>query len=129
MTTRTLTIAALLGGLLVTPAVSAAPFVLINQDTPDNQVGSLSRPASAGKIEFETADDFTTAAPLTAVTGATFTGLITGAVSIPSSISQVAVEIYRIFPKDSTNPPSGNVPSRVNSPSDVEFGSSRTSVP
>jgi hypothetical protein len=38
-----------------------------------------------------------------------------------SDISQVTVEIYREFPKDSTNPPSGNVPTRANSPSDVEF--------
>lgn len=33
------------------------------------------------------------------------------------------IEIYRIFPKDSTNPPSGHVPTRANSPSDVAFDS------
>jgi hypothetical protein len=35
----------------------------------------------------------------------------------------VVVEIYRVFPNDSTNPPSTNVPTRVNSPSDVAFDS------
>jgi hypothetical protein len=39
----------------------------------------------------------------------------------------VVVEIYRVFPKDSTNPPSGRVPSRTNSPSDVAFAD-RSSV-
>jgi hypothetical protein len=38
-----------------------------------------------------------------------------------ADVSQVRVEIYRVFPKDSTSPPSGLVPTRVNSPSDVEF--------
>jgi len=33
----------------------------------------------------------------------------------------VDVEIYRVFPKDSTIPPSNNVPTRVNSPSDNAF--------
>jgi hypothetical protein len=40
----------------------------------------------------------------------------------------VTVEIYRVFPKDSQSPPSGNVPSRVNSPSDVAFGSRSSSA-
>ena len=38
-----------------------------------------------------------------------------------TDIGAVVVEIYRVFPKDSTFPPSGNVPTRVNSPSDVAF--------
>jgi hypothetical protein len=38
-----------------------------------------------------------------------------------SDVGEVRVEIYRVFPKDSTDPPSGNVLTRVNSPSDVEF--------
>ena len=33
------------------------------------------------------------------------------------------VEIYCVFPLDSTDPPSGNVPTRANSPSDVAFDS------
>ena len=33
------------------------------------------------------------------------------------------LEIYRVFPLDSTDPASGRVPTRANSPSDVAFGS------
>jgi hypothetical protein len=132
MNKHALTIAALLGGLLLTPAASAAPFLIINQDVPaaqpDGLVGSLSRPASAGKIEFESADDFRTSAPATALTSATFTGLITGTTTLPT-INQVAVEIYRIFPADSNTVRTIQVPSRVNSPSDVEFDNTgRTSL-
>ena len=36
-----------------------------------------------------------------------------------SSITGVEIEFYHVFPKDSVNPPSGNVVSRTNSPSDV----------
>ena len=36
-----------------------------------------------------------------------------------SNVQQVVVEFYRVFPKDSTDPPSGHVPTRVNSPSDA----------
>jgi hypothetical protein len=35
----------------------------------------------------------------------------------------VVLEIYRVFPLDSNNPPSGHVPTRLNSPSDVAFAS------
>jgi hypothetical protein len=37
-------------------------------------------------------------------------------------IKEVEVEVYHVFPLDSAVPPSGNVPSRANSPSDVEIG-------
>jgi hypothetical protein len=40
-----------------------------------------------------------------------------------SDIQSVTIEFYRVFPKDSAFPPSGNVPTRVNSPSDVAFNS------
>jgi hypothetical protein len=130
MNRHALTVAAFFAGFLASSSAVAVPF-FFTTGSPDGLVGSLSRPASAGKIEFETADDFTTTASATALTSATFTGLITGSgVSLPSSISQVAVEIYRIFPKDSANPPSGHVPSRTNSPADVEFDNTgRSSLP
>jgi hypothetical protein len=38
-----------------------------------------------------------------------------------SDVTNVRAEIYRVFPKDSQNPPSGAVPTRTNSPSDVAF--------
>jgi len=78
----------------------------------------VSRPDSSGKIEIEAADDFILNAPALVNSG-TFTGLVpTG-----YSVSGVTVEIYRVFPADSNNPPSGNVPTRANSPSDVAFES------
>jgi hypothetical protein len=69
-------------------------------------------------LQVETADDFVLANQ-TSITSATFLGLL------PSdfSVNSVSVEIYRVFPLDSTNPPSGNVPTRVNSPADVAFDS------
>jgi hypothetical protein len=78
-----------------------------------------SRPESSGKIEIEAADDFILNSP-TQVTNGLFTGLLVG--NSPT-INSVHLEIYRVFPLDSTNPPSGNVPTRVNSPSDVAFDS------
>jgi len=44
-------------------------------------------------------------------------------VPLGSTAIDVTIEIYRVFPKDSTVPPSGQVPTRVNSPSDVAFDS------
>jgi hypothetical protein len=84
-----------------------------------------SRPESAGKFEIEAADDFVTTAVSTLITGGTFTGLLSGG----ATVGEVRVEIYRVFPKDSdvgrtTGPPTfstSQVPTRVNSPADVEF--------
>lgn len=83
---------------------------------PDGKIGTASRPSSVGTIEIESADDFILTQSIS-INQATFTGLLpTGA-----AVNQVRLEIYRVFPKDSGNPPSGNVPTRVNSPSDVAF--------
>ena len=79
-------------------------------------MGTGSRPPSVG-IEIESADDFILNSA-TQIDSATFTGLVTP--GLPSGIPEVRVEIYRVFPKDSVNPPSGNVPTRTNSPSDVK---------
>jgi hypothetical protein len=78
-----------------------------------------SRPGSGGTIETEAADDFilNTGAM---ITRASFVGLLPSGAPL-STITSVDVEIYRVFPKDSTNPPSGDVPTRMNSPSDVVF--------
>jgi hypothetical protein len=85
---------------------------------PDGLAATASRPGGA-VLEIESADDFILPTQ-TVLTSGSFTGLIPiGAV--PSDVHQVRVEIYRVFPLDSTVPPSGNVPTRVNSPSDVAF--------
>ena len=83
-----------------------------------NSIAIASRPDTSSQIEIEAADDFIFASPAT-IDQATFTGLIPSGVTV----NQVVVEIYRVFPNDSTNPPSGNVPTRMNSPSDVAFDS------
>lgn len=100
---------------------SAGPF-FFSTGTPDGLIATASQPSSSGKTEIEAADDFALTVT-TSISSATFTGLLTG---VSPSIVEVRVEIYRVFPLDSTSPPSGNVPSRVNSPSDnalFEFSS------
>jgi hypothetical protein len=116
--------AALLALLTATPAV-ADPF--FSTQPPTNAMASATRPSSTGKFEIESADDFALTAP-TSITSATFTGLLSGG----STIGEVRVEIYRVFPADSdvgrtsgsgTTPPfqTPEVPTRQNSPSDVAF--------
>ena len=121
-----LTVPALALSLLPSVPVLAEPF-FFSTEPETNFIASATRPASAGKFEIETGDDFALTGE-TAITGATFTGLLTGA---NPTIGQVVVEIYRVFPKDSdVGRTSGsptfetvNVPTRVNSPSDIAFGS------
>lgn len=106
---------------LALPLSTFADTLLVDTGNVDGRMAMASRPDSAGKIEIEAADDFILNAPALVNSG-TFTGLV------PSgyNVTGVTVEIYRVFPADSNNPPSGNVPTRVNSPSDVAFDS-RTS--
>jgi hypothetical protein len=96
--------------------VSATSF-FFTTGIPDGRLASLSQPASGLKLETETADDFILT-ETTTIKAATITGLLTAGAPI-SSIDNVEIEIYRVFPNDSL-PPSGNVPSRMNSPADVE---------
>lgn len=106
------------GSLLIGGAASATPFFFSTGD-PDGKIATLSRTASTGKLETETADDFVTTAP-TIITNATFTGLLVGGATI-ADIKDVEIELYHVFPIDSTNPPDGRVTTRVNSPSDNNF--------
>ena len=108
-----------------------ADVTLFDTGTPDGEIATASRPDAGGKIEIESADDFVANGGFK-VSGATFTGLIVpdGPAAAPT-IGQVVVEIYRVFPKDSdvgrtSGPPTFStpeVPTRVNSPSDVAFTS------
>ena len=104
---------------LATPA-SAASFSF-STGNPDGRLGALSQPAYAGELETETADDFILSRT-TVIKGATISGVLTAGAT-PADIDNVEVEVYHVFDADSVDPPSGNVPSRVNSPSDVEIGS------
>ena len=116
----------LFGGLLCAQA-AAVPFFFSTGD-PDGKMALASRPGSNGVVEIEAGDDFVTTDP-TSLTGASFTGLLPTNASL-SSIQQVRVEIYRVFPSDSdvsrtSGPPTFStslVPTRVNSPSDVDLG-------
>ena len=116
-------IAAIIFVAMATPA-TADTFVF-NTGNPDGLMAAATRPQSTGKFEIQTGDDFALTQQ-TLITGAAFTGLIPLGAST-SDIKNVVVEIYRVFPADSdvnrtSGPPSfstPNVPTRVNSPSDV----------
>lgn len=88
-------------------------------EAPDGLTAPGSRPSASGVLEIESADDFILPTD-TSINHATFYGLITTGLSV-SDITQVRAEIHRVFPKDSSDPPSGNVPTRMNSSSDVAF--------
>jgi PEP-CTERM motif len=110
-----------LGCLCALPAAADTPF-FFSTGNPDGKIATASRPASTGKFEIESADDFVLTQE-TSITSATFTGLLTGT---NPTVGEVRVEIYHVFPADS-GAPSGNVPTRANSPSDVEFADRDTS--
>jgi hypothetical protein len=126
--------AALWAALLVSTALSAPAFAdafFFTTGGPNGLIATASRPGPATGVnqETESADDFLLPQE-GIITGARFTGIILPPPGVPlSSISQVVVEIYRVFPNDSdvartSGPPTFStpqVPTRVNSPSDVEF--------
>jgi hypothetical protein len=113
------------GVWLATPAW-ADPFFFDSGD-PDGLVGALSQPAGSEKFETETADDFLLT-ETTSIDAATITGLIPPGTPL-ANIGNVEIEVYHVFPKDSdvgrtSGPPkfsTAQVPTRVNSPSDVEI--------
>lgn len=102
-------------------AVASPAYVIISTGAPDGRMAMASRPSNGIQIEIEAADDFI-ANGAVRIDKAAFTGLLPSGASL-ASIQDVQVEIYRVFPKDSVNPPSGHVPTRANSPSDVDFAS------
>jgi hypothetical protein len=116
---------ALLGCLPAMPAAALLPAVYsFRTGDPDGKIATASRPDGDGKFEIEAGDDFVLTST-TSITSATFTGLLTG----DGSVSNVRVEIYQVFPTDSdVGRTSGaptfstpQVPTRLNSPSDVAF--------
>jgi hypothetical protein len=98
---------------------------------PDGRIATLAEPANAHnkQVEYETGDDFVLTSE-TKLTSASFAGLLTGGAT-PRQVKNVVIEIYRVFPLDSnvgrtSGPPTfstSQVPTRVNSPSDVAFKS------
>jgi hypothetical protein len=124
---KKLILLALFSASFIAARIDAQVTVLYNNDFPTGDMAAATRPESAGKFEIESADDFLL--PTGAhITGATFTGLLSSGSTL-SDIANVRVEIYRVFPNDSdvnrtSGPPTfstSQVPTRVNSPSDVAF--------
>jgi len=118
--------AALVLSVCLTTPLWASTFFFAT-GSPNDQLGALSRRPSAGKIETETADDFFLQ-ETTVITHATIFGLLPVGTPL-DNIRDVEVEVYHIFPEDSdvsrtSGPPTFStpkVPTRVNSPSDVEI--------
>jgi hypothetical protein len=103
--------------LMTTPAAAQSYF--FSTGDPDGKIATLSRTNDGGLLQTETADDFVLTQS-TRIDSATFTGLLPIGVAL-NDATRVEIEIYHVFPVDSTNPPSGNVPARANSPADVEI--------
>ena len=118
--------AAVMAALALTAPAPAGPF-FFSTGNPDGKIATATRPDNGpGQFEIETGDDFVlTSSAL--IDHATFQGLLVNAGL--GDIGQVRVEIYRVFPNLSdvgrtSGPPTfstPNVPTRVNSPSDVEL--------
>jgi hypothetical protein len=121
LTIRPFLLALALGtALALSPSSAFADPFFFSTGIPDGKIATLSRVASPGKLETETADDFVTTALSTTITNATFTGLLVGGATT-SDIKDVEIELYHVFPIDSTTPPDGRVLTRANSPSDNNF--------
>src|SRR5438874_1185746 len=107
-----------LASLLLVGQASAGSFSF-STGNPDGKIATVSRPPSAGGIQTETADDFRTTNSIV-INQATFTGLIPAGADL-SSIRQVEIEIYHVFPGDSDTNRTLNVQTRANSPGDTEI--------
>ncbi|RTL44391.1 MAG: PEP-CTERM sorting domain-containing protein [Burkholderiales bacterium] len=111
-----------LAGLVSTAALPAlAGPVVFSTGGVDGRMAAASRPATPGRFEIETADDFTVSSR-TRYTHATVTGLLTGGAGL-ADIQSVATEVYRVFPNDANTGRTPNVPTRTNSPSDLALTS------
>jgi len=112
--------------LVGTPAFAD---VIYNNLTPNNLMATAVRPDTT-PFEIEAGDDFFLATGAR-INSAAFTGLLVPGTGGTPAVSQVLIEIYRVFPNDSnvgrtSGPPTFStpqVPTRVNSPSDVAFDS------
>jgi len=101
-------------------AISLKAAVIYDNLTPNSQMAIASRPGGPGTFEIEAADDFLLSSS-TSITSASFIGLMVPGTAGTPSISDIQIEIYRVFPQDSNPVRTPNVPTRANSPSDVDF--------
>src|SRR5256885_17094623 len=101
-------------GLMAATSLWAADFSFTTGN-PDGLIGAASRRASPGKLETETADDFTLD-QTTVIRRATIVGLVpSGRTS--QDIKEVEVEGYHVVPRDSALAPSVKRPTRTDRPS------------
>lgn len=115
-------------GLIAATLPAFAGPITFSTGNPTNSIGMASRPGVGGKIEIEAADDFPIGGTGAQINSATFTGVIVSTGGGTPTLGEVDVEIYRIFPLDSNTIRTPNVPTRANSPSDVEFDSRDTAA-
>lgn len=111
-------VAALALAVALSTPVAADVFYFSTGD-PDGLMAVAARPDSYGQEEIEAADDFILPSR-TLITGASLIGLLPYGATV-DDIDEVKIEIYRVFPLDSDLDRVPEVPTRVNSPSDVEF--------
>jgi hypothetical protein len=109
-------IAALTFAAFMVPLPTLADSFFFSTGNPDGLIGTASRPSTVGKQEIETGDDFVLTQQ-TSITQGTFTGLVPSG----ATVTNVIVEVYRVFPADSDAGRTPNVPTRANSPADVEI--------
>jgi hypothetical protein len=103
--------------VILWPSHAAASSILYSNLTVTGQIGVISHPAiTNGPVEAEAADDFVLTSGAN-ITGVSFIGLVPSLTAI--NLAQLAIEFYRVFPQDSDTVRTPNVPTRVNSPSDV----------
>ena len=106
--------------VLLAPQAPADQF-FFSTGNPDGKIATLSRPTTDGKIQTETADDFLVVSNCIVINQATFTGLQTGLPGGAGFTNRVEIEIYHVFPLDSDTNRTPTVPTRANSPGDVEI--------
>ena len=93
-------------GLLPAAAGGAQTPFFFSTGDPDGKIATATRPDTGAAFEIESADDFILTHS-TSITSATFTGLLPGGATV-DDISEVVVEIYRVFPEGlGRDPPSG----------------------
>jgi len=103
--------------------VPAKGATVYNNLTPNNLMAIATRPDVGAPFEIEAGDDFILGSQ-TVIDSASFIGLLVpGASGGSTSISDIVLEMYRVFPFDSNAARMPNVPTRANSPSDVAFDS------
>jgi PEP-CTERM motif len=114
-----------MGAMLAEPAL--ADSIIYNNLTPNNMIAVATRPSLPGVFEIEAGDDFFLGSQ-TFINSASFVGLLVPGVGGTPTISEIVVEMYRVFPLDSNTVRLPNVPTRTNSPSDVAFDSRDTAA-